>query len=566
MSIQVHQVKGDIIELIFNPREDDLRVGENLCILERGGHRGIIVQIIEFRMVTYPSLIQEQIRLVLEDTDTLSPELLHSLAEASSLELAAMKNLNIAVAKIRKLAGTPWDRWDGWIPTRDVEISRVNDQELFANCISNQGNLLRIGQTLYGEPFYIEGQDLEKVNIITGVKGSGKSYLSKVLLLQLIEQGAPCVVFDINKEYIHLPRHEVDPVTGQVLRRGIIHLKAGGNLKLGIRQFGLSPLLTMLTKFGLPEVSAMYLENRVFTILEEAKQMEAAGRKPPFLSIRHLIQMAEAGEFSTSEVVNGAIRSRLESARNTGVFASTEKEAISLRQQYQAIREGGALIIDVSDLTNLARFGFVQAIIDMIKDICEEEIALGTERFPFVFFEEAHLYISKNTIGYIVTRSRHLGITSFFVTNMIAGLDESVLRQADNLFLLYLPFDDDVKHISKSAMTDKETMASFVRRLRSHHCLALGNVTSQYPVIFKVQYLEGIHTAGETKYFFKPREPREGRPPLKKPQPQLPLTIPLGSRETQSRSRLKIQEPGPKGREEFHDPGKETTQQATLFE
>jgi hypothetical protein len=563
MSIQVHQVKGDIIELIFNPREDDLRVGENLCILERGGRRGIIVQIIEFRMVTYPSLIQEQIRLVLEDADMLPPELLHSLAEASSLELAAMKNLNIAVCKIRKLAGTPWDRWDGWIPTRDVEISRVNDQELFANCISNQGNLLHIGQTLYGEPFYIEGQDLEKVNIVTGVKGSGKSYLSKVLLLQLIEQGAPCIVFDINKEYIHLPRHEVDPVTGQVLRRGIIHLKAGGNLKLGIRQFGLSPLLTMLTKFGLPEVSAMYLENRVFTILEEAKQMEAAGRKPPFLSIRHLIQMAEAGEFSTSEVVNGAIRSRLESARNTGVFASTEKEAISLRQQYQAIREGGALIIDVSDLTNLARFGFVQAIIDMIKDICEEEIALGTERFPFVFFEEAHLYISKNTIGYIVTRSRHLGITSFFVTNMIAGLDESVLRQADNLFLLYLPFDDDVKHISKSAMTDKETMASFVRRLRSHHCLALGNVTSHYPIIFKVHYLEGIHTAGETKYFFKPRE---GKSPLKKSQSQPPPMTHLGTREIPSRSRSKIQEVGTKGREELHDPRKETAQQATLFE
>lgn len=559
MSIQVHQVKGDVIELIFNPREDDLRVGENLCILERGGQRGIIVQIIEFRMVTYPSLIQEQLRLVLEDSGMLSPELLHSLAAASSLEVAAMKNLNIAVGKIRKLAGTPWDRWDGWIPTRDVEISRVDDQELFANCIYNQGNLLHIGKTLYGEPFHIEGQDLEKVNIITGVKGSGKSYLSKVLLLQLIEQGAPCIVFDINKEYIHLPKHEIDPATGKVLRKGIIHLKAGGNLKLGIRQFGLSPLITMLTKFGLPEVSAMYLENRVFTILEEARQMELSGRKAPFLSIRHLIQMAEAGEFSTSEVVNGAIRSRLESARNTGVFAGQEKEAISLRQQYQAIREGGALIIDVSDLTNLARFGFVQAIIDMIKDICEEEIALGTERFPFVFFEEAHLYISKNTIGYIVTRSRHLGVTSFFVTNMIAGLDESVLRQADNLFLLYLPFDDDVKHISKSAMIDKETMSSFVRRLRSHHCLALGNVTSQYPVIFKVHYLEGIRTAGETKYFFKPRG-RQFFP--KKPQPQLPPPLmDIEAEDRGLRTQAKIQTKG-----ESRETEQETRQQATLFE
>ena len=148
----------------------------------------------------------------------------------------------------------------------------------------------------------------------------------------------------------------------------------------------------------------------------------------------------------------------------------------------------------------------MQAIIDIIREICEHEIQQGTGRFPFVFFEEAHLYISHNTIGYIVTRSRHLGITCFFVTNMVGGLDETVLRQADNLFLLYLPFDDDVRHISKSAMTDQETMSSFVKRLRRHHALVLGDVTRQYPIIVKVKELKGIHTAGETQYFFKPRQ------------------------------------------------------------
>src|ERR1043166_8855473 len=110
---------------------------------------------------------------------------------------------------------------------------------------------------------------------------------------------------------------------------------------------------------------------------------------------------------------------------------------------------------------SLSRQGFVQAIIDIIREICERELQRGTGRFPFVFFEEAHLYISHNTIGYIVTRSRHLGITCFFVTNMISGLDETVLRQGDNLFLLYLPFDDDVRHIIKSAITGQETMGPF---------------------------------------------------------------------------------------------------------
>ena len=520
MSIQVSQVKGDVVELIFNPREEDLRVGETLRIQERDSGEGLVVQVVAFRMVTYPSLIQEQLELVIGNAQPLSRELLTYLSEAQETlqeyDTSEARNLKIAIAKIRKLTGRRWDQWDGWIPIRDVEVTRVSDQELFENCIDDLGNPLHLGQTLRGEPFFIEGHYLEKVNVITGVKGAGKSYLSKVVLLELINAGAPCVVFDLNKEYIHLPKHDVDPHTGEVCTRGIMHLKAGENLKLGVRQFGLSPLVTMLTRFGLPDVSAMYFENRMARLLQEAWHMERQGRTPPFIGIQHLIDMAEELEFSQNEGVSAAIRSRLEAARNTGVFAEQPGEATSLQAEYDKVRNGGALVIDISSLTNLSRQGFVQAIIDIIREICERELQRGTGRFPFVFFEEAHLYISHNTIGYIVTRSRHLGITCFFVTNMISGLDETVLRQVDNLFLLYLPFDDDVRHISKSAMVDQETMGSFVKRLRRHHALILGDVTRQYPVIVKIKELKGIHTAGETQYFFKPKHRRrpQGHTPV----------------------------------------------------
>ncbi len=532
MSIQVSQVKGDAVELIFNPREEDLRVGETLRIQERDSGEGLVVQVVAFRMVTYPSLIQEQLELVIGNAQPLARELLTYLSEAQETlqeyDASEARNLKIAIAKIRKLTGRRWDQWDGWIPIRDVEVTRVTDQELFENCIDDLGNPLHLGQTLRGEPFFIEGHYLEKVNVITGVKGAGKSYLSKVVLLELINAGAPCIVFDLNKEYIHLPKHDVDPHTGTVRTKGIIHLKAGENLKLGVRQFGLSPLVTMLTRFGLPDVSAMYFENRMARLLQEAWHMERQGRTPPFIGIQHLIDMAEELEFSQNEGVSAAIRSRLEAARNTGVFADNPDEATSLQAEYDKIRNGGALVIDISSLTNLSRQGFVQAIIDIIRELCEHELQRGTGRFPFVFFEEAHLYISHNTIGYIVTRSRHLGITCFFVTNMIGGLDETVLRQVDNLFLLYLPFDDDVRHISKSAMVDQETMGSFVKRLRRHHALILGDVTRQYPMIIKVKELRGIPAVPElgvppTLQDNVPAAEHNGVPPH---QPSLPLSTP----------------------------------------
>jgi hypothetical protein len=521
MSIEIKQVAGDIVEVIFNPKEEDIRIGENLCILEKESGQGIIVQVIEFKTVTYPSLIQEQLQLVVSGEASLLPAFMAPLNPEALADVMPVKNLKIAIAKVRKLTGTPWNQWDGWIPTRDVIITKTDDEELFTNCIADYGNPLHLGKTLRGKDFFIEGRTLEKINIITGVKGSGKSHLAKVLLLQLINHGAPAIVFDINREYIHLPKHVIDETTGQVLSPGIIHLQAGGNLKLGVRQFGLSPLITMLTKFGLPEVSAMYVENRLSRLLEEMRQQEKRGMRPPFLGIEHLIQMAQNYEFSGSDVVNGAILSRLEAIRNTGVFASTPAEAFSLHDQYAQIREGGALVIDLSQLSNLARMGFVQAIIEIIREICEQEIIHKTDRFPFVFFEEAHLYINRNTIGYIVTRARHLGVTCFFVTNMVGGLDETVLRQVDNLFITRLPFDDDVKHIGKSALTDQQTMNSFVKRLRNHHSLVLGDATRHYPIIFQVDSLEGINTAGETQFFFKPRTERMVQ--QRDVQPSLPL-------------------------------------------
>ena len=514
LNLQVYRIEGDLVELLFYPRQIDLRVGETLTLQERDTGRSVIAQVIAFRSASYPSLVQEQMDNLL-GPEPLDAPLLEAIGfrmfvenggNGRSLELG---NIKVALAKIRKTVpaeGGRWEGWDGWIPARDADIFRTRDEEVFANATRDLGHPVNLGWTLGGHSFQVEGQDLEKVNVITGVKGSGKSHLAKVILLQLIELGAPCLVFDINREYIHLPKAEIDTRTGEVLQRGIVHLEAGGNFRLGVRQFGLAPLMTMLQRYGLPEVSALHLENRLARLWEEAEAMEREGRSVPYMGLEQLIQMAEEHEFgggSSATVINHAIRSRLDALKNTHIFARSASEAASLGKAYRQVRGGGALVIDMSSLSNLAREGFVQAIIELVKDLCVWEIEHDTHRFPFIFFEEAHLYVSRHSIDYIVTRARHLGITSFFVTNMIHGLDEAVLRQADNLFLLRIPFEDDVRHVSRGAATDYETMAAFVRRLRQRHALAIGNVTAQYPLIFSVDPLEGVNTAGETRYFFR---------------------------------------------------------------
>src|SRR5262249_61256819 len=102
-------------------------------IQERDSGEGLVVQVIAFRMVTYPALIQEQLELVIGNAHPLSRELLTYLSEAQEtlqeFDASEASNLKIALTKIRKLTGRDWDQWDGWIPIRHVEIMRISDHE-----------------------------------------------------------------------------------------------------------------------------------------------------------------------------------------------------------------------------------------------------------------------------------------------------------------------------------------------------------------------------------------------------------------------------------------------------
>lgn len=229
LNVQIRRIESDLAELFFNPREVDLRVGETLTLRERESGRAVIVQIIAFRSASYPALAREQMESLVDGPLAADEEVLKLQMAVAEKEVQLgngfvdeMGNIKLALAKLRKTVPAyqngraTWENWDGWIPARDVEVSRTDDDEVFANATHSLGHDIRLGKTLTGQDFFIEGQDLEKVNVVTGVKGSGKSHLAKVILLQLIEQGAPCIVFDINREYIHLPKAEVDEESGVV--------------------------------------------------------------------------------------------------------------------------------------------------------------------------------------------------------------------------------------------------------------------------------------------------------------------------------------------------------------
>ena len=123
----------------------------------------------------------------------------------------------------------------------------------------------------------------------------------------------------------------------------------------------------------------------------------------------------------------------------------------------------------------------------------------------FLFAEEAHLYLRETYWEDIVTRMRHFGIFTTFITNEPNAISDGIFRQVDNIFLFNFTNDTDLEKIGRVTMIDTETVKSMVRTLPQKTCLALGRVVANLPVKIKVAQTD-ILTLGETRLFFKSKK------------------------------------------------------------
>lgn len=93
-------------------------MGKNLTLREKGRDRGLIVQIIAFRTITYPSLLAEIMDLMADDPLAPAVSLPEPLVDQEGLP--EMSNLKPAIAKIRKVV-----QWTQPIPQIQMAGSQV---------------------------------------------------------------------------------------------------------------------------------------------------------------------------------------------------------------------------------------------------------------------------------------------------------------------------------------------------------------------------------------------------------------------------------------------------------
>lgn len=198
--MEIASIKGDTVLLLYHPAEAAANVGQQFSILEVPDcSEGLVVQVLSNDSLEYIGIQQEMIQRILEQQATIQRPVDRETG------MGEIKSIKLATAKIRKrIHSGNWTSWDGWIPTRHVDIRPVDADSLLSNVIPINLFPLQSFTTFNGSPICLDGPRFNMVNVVTGVKGSGKSHLAKHLVLALSAKLVPCIIFDINGEYLGL--------------------------------------------------------------------------------------------------------------------------------------------------------------------------------------------------------------------------------------------------------------------------------------------------------------------------------------------------------------------------
>jgi len=474
---------GDEVLIVYNPRKEHIEVGENLRIFDTKINRGIIVQVIDLSLIDLAGILEDIVRLEsignVKIEEYKPPQIEPYLLDVKNMKVCRGKIIKEIVMEKTKEKFVPWT---GWIPDRSVKINPVNDAVIMKRLKLKGSYPIKIGKTVYSKAdCFINAYNLQGINIIVGKKGAGKSHIGKVLLLGLINNGAKAIVFDINDEYKGL-RFTKENKKSEYYDR-IIPLNPGKNMRFTWDYVGLDVIYeTLTTVMNLPDASAYTLRNIWIDIKKEEE------------TIRYSSIIEKLEDYNPK--VSEAILRRLDQIRGTKLLTESPKKAISLEDELRKLKNGGAIVVNLKAKSIVEMAITVQTTLSKLRSLLE-----SGEPPLWIFAEEAHLYLNTTTWEDIVTRMRHLGAYQIYLTNSPTMIPETIIRQADNLFLFHLSTNYDLKYIAPASKLDSSTIIPIANALPPRRCLVIGTATKDFPLIIDTIAISE-QTAGETRLFF----------------------------------------------------------------
>jgi uncharacterized protein len=481
--VKILEKESDQISVIALPSESVYQ-GDYLEIVDSAGPGSIIIQVYEETYIPSQSLTEDIIREQIIEASATGTEL--DPFEISSVS-QMIKDMRLLKCKIRGCIQNGLMIPNvSWLPSRTRSRVRKISQSKLLDLAGQTGSAqIKIGTTRDGEPFTVLGEAIDgNLSIITGKKESGKSHLSKILSSSLVASGAVVIIFDLNNEYEGLGLNK-DGTKNELFDR-VVPLEPGRTLKFSLDYLGEFSLISLM-QHVLDSPSASLREFvRIMQTLDAADKFDMQGLSDAIQNWRG------------NELVKDALFSRFQTMKNSGVFARTRDEGVRIDDLMKSLLpRGGAIVISLKRSSSLTKKMVVEIVLSKLVQLLERE------QIPpvFLFAEEAHLYLRETYWDDIVTRMRHFGIFTTLITNQPDAINDGIYRQADNIFLFNFTNQTDLDMIARASTADSDTIRSIVRTLPRRHCLILGKVVSDLPMLVKVGESKFM-SMGQTKKFF----------------------------------------------------------------
>ena len=478
---------GDEI-LLLAVTNDFANKGDYFVIEDFNNNKKLLVQFYDEEYFSSSSLVEEVIKD--EVISKFSTENIFDPLEITNLS-QTIRDVRIFKTKIRasidneNQISTDVD----WVPSRvNSNIVKIGLNEIKDLLKKNMQYPISLGKCgSDNQNFEIFAEDLDgKLNIITGKKETGKSHLSKILINSLIQYGAYVIVFDLNNEYSGLS-YNIDGMPSSISDK-LLLLNPGRELKFN------------LTYFGKPSISNM---------LKNALDMPSASLREFFriwdsLENKNILSLSELGKsfgtWTINELVRDALLSRFHMINSSRLFSSNNvnDRGFQFEDVIKTKPKGAAMIVNMSRISPVVRRMIVELVMNKLIELLEKSLIPPI----FIFAEEAQMYIRDTYWEDLITRMRHFGIYSTFITNQPDAINDTIYRQVDNIFLFNFTNDSDLEKISKVSLVDSSTIKSLVKTLSHRNCLAIGKAVSNLPMVIKINPADML-TLGETKKFFK---------------------------------------------------------------
>ena len=372
-----------------------------------------------------------------------------------------------------------------WMPSRTSStVTRLMVEDL-AETVAPLGTRdIRLGTVDGKSAFGVPAEALDgRITVITGRKESGKSHLAKILLRGLLANGAYSIIFDLNDEYGTVGQLRDGSYSGD--EKKVKVLRPGRELRFSLASVGLRPITNLLShSLEMPGTSLREFV-KIWEQLDNRDELSLA-------SLESAIQQWRCNEF-----VRDALFARYHTIASCGLFTDSPHQRFDLQDFFALNRSGGALVVSLSGVSPLNRKMVVELMLSKLVELLERR------KVPpvFLFAEEAHLYLRDTYWEDLITRMRHFGIFTVFVTNQPDAIDQKIYRQVDNIFLYNFSNDSDLALVSQASMADADTVKAIVRTLPPHMCLLLGHAVRNLPVVVSIDPFDSP-ASGLTRRFF----------------------------------------------------------------